>query len=229
MKQSKNRYISFLLALVMILTIFPMNVFAGNNDTLPSNPSTGKASSDWKYAKDWEGVRISLYWAPSEQDFINGTELVRQLGKTRDFTKTGPRYKIDEYTTYSIYRYMNGDNEGKGEKYNSELDKFNKYYYIGKEDSNIVANMPPVWNGKKVDWDNWIEGNNYKNIEEISRLLGQKVTAEDFIRGNLNVEGYKAKGLYKIFKAKNKRDYAITNSRDGSFCLMLEVCNLRRE
>ena len=66
-------------------------------------------------------------------------------------------------------------------KYNPILDILEPYYFVGREDSNVVANMPPVFNGTKKQWDNWIEGNNYKNIEEIARLLGHEITAEDFI------------------------------------------------
>jgi len=198
MKFNKRILSLILLILTLIIALPTEWVYAGNNDSLPSDPSAGQGLNDWKFHPDWEGIRISLYWAPSLGHFVSGEDVV-QIGETKDFTKTGPRYKIDEYTTYSIYRYMNGDNAGKGKDYNSELDKFNPYYYIGPEDSNVVANMPPVFNGTKKQWDNWIEGNNYKNIEEIARLLGHEITAEDFITGALDINGYKADGFYKLF------------------------------
>lgn len=195
-----KKIVSILLLVAMLITNLPIGtVYAGNNDTLPSNPSAGKGLNEWKYHPDWEGVRISMYWAPSEKDFINGTDKVVQIGETKDFSKTGPRYKVDEYTTYSIYRYMNGDSEGRGKSYKPELDIINPYYYVAPQDSSIVVNMPAVFNGKKIDWDNWVESNDYKNVPEIARLLGANLKAEDFIRGNLDVEGYKAKGLYKLF------------------------------
>lgn len=196
-----KKIVSILLLVAMLITSLPIGtVYAGNNDSLPSNPSVGQGSSDWKYAEDWEGIRVSLYWAESEEHFKRNENVV-QIGETKDFSKTGPRYKVDEYTTYSIYRYMNGDNEGRGKSYDPELNKFNPYYYVDKDDSSVVSNLPPVWNGTKAQWDNWIEGNNYKNIEEISRLLGERVTAEDFMSGDLVVDGYqvKSKGSYKLF------------------------------
>jgi len=196
-----KKIVSILLLVAMLITSFPINtVYAGNNDSLPSNPSVGKGSSDWKYAEDWEGVRVSLYWAESEDHFKRNENVV-QIGETKDFSKTNPRYQVNEYTTYSIYRYMNGDNEGRGKSYKPELDIINPYYYVDKNDSSVVSNLPPVWNGTKEQWDNWVEGDNYKNIEEISRLLGQKVTAEDFMSGDLVVDGYqvKSKGFYKLF------------------------------
>lgn len=202
----RKKLLAFLLIIVMIVSILPFGVYAGNNDTLPSNPSAGKGSTEWRYHENWEGIRISGYWAPSLDDFKNGTNLVRQIGETRDFTKTGPRYKIDEYTTYSIYRYMNGDDVGKGKAYKAEIDKINPYYFVGKEDSKIVASMPAVWNGSKKDWDEWFEGPfdsngkpTYTNIPEIFRLLGTDVSAEDFKKGYLDMNGFKAKGVYKIF------------------------------
>ena len=187
-----------MLLMALLLTNIS-TVFAGNNDTLPSNPSTGKGTDDWKYATDWEGVRISLYWAESKEEFKRGE--VIQLGETKDFTKTGPRYKIDEYSNYSIFEYMNRYNEGQGENYKSISNKDKAYFYISTQDSNIVKTMPQVWNGTKEEWDNWIEGNDYENIEEISKLLGEQITSEDFIKGDLVVDGYqvKAKGYYKLF------------------------------
>ena len=105
---------------MLILSLPTEWVYAGNNDSLPSDPSAGQGLNDWKFHPDWEGIRISLYWAPSLGHFVSGEDVV-QIGETKDFTKTGPRYKIDEYTTYSIYRYMNGDNAGKGKDYNLSL------------------------------------------------------------------------------------------------------------
>lgn len=199
----------------MVISIYLINlsaVYAGNNDSLPSHGYSGNADENWTYTQHHSGMRISIYWAPNSTAFESGNSVI-QVGNTTDITKTGPRYKVERYTDYSIYRYMNRDDMDGGRQYKSKLDIQEPYTWVGKgevyneDGQDIVESMPDVWTGTKAQWDNWFEGpidsktgeKAYKNIPEIAELCGAEITIGDFKNGLLDVNGYKDKGVYKIF------------------------------
>lgn len=63
-KSSKaTKFLSLFLAVLMIMTMLPINVLAGNNDTLPANPSYGTPADGWTMNEDRNGMRLSMYWA----------------------------------------------------------------------------------------------------------------------------------------------------------------------
>lgn len=184
--------------------------FAGNNDSIPSYGYSGKGDDLWKYNNNYSAIRISLYWAPDSASFESGTDVI-QLGKTTDVSKTGPWYRVGEYTGYSIYWYMNKNNMH-GTEFNSIESRNVPYVWVGKGEvcsdsgQDIVEKMPDVWTGTKVQWDNWFEGpiingtKTYQNIPEIARLCGANITTEDFKNGINAERGFKSKpGVYKIF------------------------------
>lgn len=58
-----TRLLSLFLSIIMIITMLPINVFAGNNNTLPANPSYGTPADGWTMNEDRNGMRLSMYWA----------------------------------------------------------------------------------------------------------------------------------------------------------------------
>ena len=203
----------FLLIVFLFLILVPKNtikVFAGNNDSLPSYGYSGKGDDRWKYNSNYSGMRISIYWAPNTNAFLTG-EGVIQLGKTTDVSIKGPWYKVDMYTGFSIYWYMNQGNSAYGSKYKSKLSDVEPYIWIGDGDGaeakSILDKMPDVWTGTKKEWDNWFEGpidkitkeKGFENIPEIARLCGAEISSEQFKKGELDIFGYKKTGVYKIF------------------------------
>lgn len=195
----------------LFLSIASTNVDAGNNDSLPSYGYSGKGDDKWKYHQNYSGMRISIYWAPDEASFTSGLGVI-QVGTTTDFSKTGPWYRVESYTDYSIFEYMNKDNIGKGRPYKYKISDIETYEWAGYDDSqdiqNIVNKMPDVWTGTKAQWDNWFEGpidsvtneKGYKNIPDIARLCGAEITIEDFKNGIFTEREFRSDpGIYKVF------------------------------
>lgn len=52
-----TRLLSLFLSILMIITMLPINVLAGNNKTLPANPSYGKPADGWTMNEDRNGMR----------------------------------------------------------------------------------------------------------------------------------------------------------------------------
>lgn len=205
-----------MLLLVMLITSFPIDVFAsGNNASLPSNPKTGSGQSAWKYWVDYnEAMRYTILWAPSEEDFTKGTDKVIPIGETTDISKTGLQYRVERYTKNSVYDYMNpGKNSDEPLRYSPLSDSRQPYDWIGPKQSNLVGKMPKVFRSTpkeaiegQQEWREFFHGPyvngepTYKNVEELARLAGATLTKEDYITGNYNINGLKkAKGTYKIY------------------------------
>ena len=201
---------SVLIILITFMT-FSLNVFAGNNDSRPSDIYIGQAPEDWSITARFHGIRVSIYWAPSVEEFVRG-EGVIPIGNTTDITKTGPRHEVEVYTPFSIFDYMNRDNENRGNDYDSVYSAVCKYNTKGlgevfrKDKKDIVALMPHVLEGTKEEWDNWFEGGkdgdpkDYRNIPAISRLCGHEISAKDFKKGILRRGDFGSEpGVYKIF------------------------------
>ncbi|MGI6623149.1 MAG: DUF5704 domain-containing protein [Acetivibrionales bacterium] len=196
----KYRKIFSIIVFFIIFFNSSSSSFAGNNDSLPSYGYSGKGDDRWKYNSNYSGMRISFYWAPDEDSFNSG-EGVIQLGKTTDVSKTGPWYKVELYTGYSIYWYMNKGNAWRKRIYSSS--DIEPYDWAGYGDSSeiqsIVNKMPDVWTGTKAQWDNWFEGPidpvtnelGYENIPDIAKLCGADISVEQFKNGELDIFGYK--------------------------------------
>ena len=90
--KKKIRFVLLIMTIVYMLFI-PLDVFAGNNDSLPSYGFVGEGDELWKYNRLHSALRISIYWAPSHSDFELGTDEVIQVGDTVDVSKTGPGIK----------------------------------------------------------------------------------------------------------------------------------------
>ena len=211
----KNRVISLLLILVMFLSIVPIEVFAsGNNASLPSNPKTGSGETAWRYwTSDNEALRYSILWAPSEEDFVLGNEKIIQIGEVTDISRTGLKYRVERYTTQSIYDYMNpGRNKDGILKYSPTYDEDIPYDWVGPAQSSLIAQMPKVFRSTPTEalkgqqeWREFFHGPyvdgepTYKNIEELARLAGASLTKEDYMRGYYDINGSKVKGIYKIY------------------------------
>ena len=198
----KSKAVLTLLILLVSYITASLNVFAGNNDSLPSDRYTGDAPDKWSYSSKYSGIRLSIYWAPSLEDFINGN--VIQIGKTTDITKTGPRFEeIEEFTVCSIFDYMNQDSKNMGRDYDSVDSLDINYCSRGKnkvfreDGQDIVALMPDVWSGTKEEWDIWFEGGkdgaakDYKNIPAIFELCEAEITVDDFKKGIYTERNFK--------------------------------------
>ena len=192
----------FIIFLITFVTI-PLNVFAGNNDSLPSDRYTGDAPDKWSYSSHYSGIRVSIYWAPSIEDFENGRGVI-QIGKTTDITKTGPRFEeIQIYTTHSIFNYMNQDSKNLGKIFDPirsidfEYSSKGKGEIFREDGQDIVALMPDVWSGTKEEWDIWFEGGkdgaakDYKNIPAIFELCEAEITVDDFKKGIYTERNFK--------------------------------------
>ncbi|MGI6086131.1 MAG: hypothetical protein ACOYIF_11985, partial [Acetivibrionales bacterium] len=169
-----------------------------NNDSIPPYGYSGKGDDKWKYNSNYSGLRVSIYWAPSQTDFDIGSDEVIKLGNTTDFSSTGPWYRVVAYTDYSIYDYMNKDDFGKGRPYKYKISDDKTYNWAGYGDEDeeivrIVDGMPNVWYSNKEQWDEWFEGpidkdtkeKGYKNIPDIARVCGADISVEDFKDGIL--------------------------------------------
>lgn len=208
----KIRFVLLIMTIVYMLFI-PLDVFAGNNDSLPSYGFVGEGDELWKYNRLHSALRISIYWAPSHSDFELGTDGVIQVGDTVDVSKTGPWYKVESYTKRTIYWYMNNDRKGNGMSYRKKDSSVSEpYYWAGPEEifnslgQDIVELMPDVWDGTKEEWDNWFEGpiingeKMYRNIPEIARLCNASISSENFKNGIYSERNYESQtGVYKIF------------------------------
>ncbi|NLU52876.1 MAG: hypothetical protein GXX10_08455, partial [Clostridiaceae bacterium] len=203
-----------LLFLVINLSVLVLPAYAGNNDSLPSNPDTGsgKETDLWNYSSRFEGIRLSIYFAPhmdgkSAQERFKTGEGVILIGKKVDITKTGPRHDVEEITDYSVYDYMN-----RAETYfTTRITEETHYNYVDGTKKAFVDTMPPVfnatqdmWDNWKKMWDNWFESpvngvNTYENIPKIAELVGANISAEDFKNGIYIHKGEIKKGQYKIF------------------------------
>ena len=206
----RYKIILLILSVIILMIAAPLVSYAGNNDSLPSYGYSGKGDDKWKYNSNYSGMRISIYWAPDTDAFVSG-EGVIQLGKTTDVSNTGPWYKVDMYTGFSVYWYMNHGNMIRGSEFNPTLSINIPYTWVGYGDSpeiqHIVNEMPDVWTGTKPEWDNWFEGpinritkeKGFENIPEIARLCGAEISSEQFKKGELDIFGNKKSGVYKIF------------------------------
>ena len=204
MKSFKTLLIWFL---IINLSVLVLPAFAGNNDSLPSDPNTGsgKEIDLWNYSSQFEGIRISIYFAPnkdgkSAQERLKTGEGVILIGKRIDATKTGRRHNVVEFTDFSIYDYMNGNKQYIKTKLTDET----PYNYEDKTTKAFVNTMPQVFGGRKELWDNWFESpvegvKTYKNIPYIADLVGATISAEDFKKGIYRYEGEEFLGIYKIF------------------------------
>lgn len=205
-----------LLLWFLVIKLLTLPVFAGNNDSLPSNPykGSGKETDLWNYSSAFEGIRISIYFAPGdnlmdvEKAFETG-EGVWLIGKKMDITKTGPRFYVEAFTDYSVYDYMN-----RAERYTVIKTKEDTPYDYKDWKMSFVNTMPPVfnvtadmWDKWKEMWDNWFESpvngkNTYKNIPQIAELVGASISADDFKKGIYNYRGELFKGQYRIFLSR---------------------------
>lgn len=59
--------------------------------------------------------------------------------------------------------------------------------------------MPEPFEATREQWHQWFEGNNYKNIPEITKLCGEEISSEDFSKGIYRYKGLVLHGTYKIF------------------------------
>ncbi|NMA65777.1 MAG: hypothetical protein GX957_05980 [Clostridiaceae bacterium] len=206
----KFKKVTFLFTVLVVIFLTSLKATAGNNDSLPSHGYIGDAADGWSYTQHYSGIRVSIYWAPDMESFKGGYG-VKQIGKTTDVTKTGPRYRIQEYTDLTIYRYMNNDDIG-GQSLSLKSTNFEQYTWAGKGEvfnahgQDIVSLMPDVWTGTKEQWDLWFEGGrdgeskDYRNIPEIFRLCGAEITIEDFKNGIYVERNFRSgPGIYKIF------------------------------
>ena len=116
----RYKIILLILSVIILMIAAPLVSYAGNNDSLPSYGYSGKGDDKWKYNSNYSGMRISIYWAPDTDAFVSG-EGVIQLGKTTDVSNTGPWYKVDMYTGFSVYWYMNHGNMIRGSEFNPTL------------------------------------------------------------------------------------------------------------
>lgn len=211
MKKRKVIYI-VLIALTLNILFCPLNVFAGNNDSLPSYGYSGKGDDLWKYNCLYSALRISIYWAPTYNDFLQGTEEVIQIGDTVDVSKTGPWYRVDAYTKRTIYWYMNKDGMNDGSKYKEKKSVSDPYTWTGlgevfnSKGQDIVQLMPDVWDGTKEQWDDWFESplvdgeKTYENIPEIAMLCNAEITKDNFKNGIYEERDFESRiGIYKIF------------------------------
>ena len=154
-------------------------------------------------------MRISFYWAPDEEAFNSGQGVI-QLGNTTDVSKTGPWYKVEIYTGYSIYWYMNDGNGGERE-YDISDSMTEPYDWAGYGDSSeiqsIVNKMPDVWTGSKAQWGSWFEGPidpvtnelGYENIPDIAKLCGAEISLSSSKTVSLIFSDTKEPGIYKVF------------------------------
>ena len=138
-----------LLLWFLVIKLLTLPVFAGNNDSLPSNPykGSGKETDLWNYSSAFEGIRISIYFAPGdnlmdvEKAFETG-EGVIHIGKKVDITSTGPRHYVEAYTDNSIYDYMNRE-----KSYHTTMTtEKTPYNYMDSVKKAFVKTMPPVFN-----------------------------------------------------------------------------------
>ncbi|NLU52504.1 MAG: hypothetical protein GXX10_06540, partial [Clostridiaceae bacterium] len=201
------RSFKIILLWLLVINLLTLPAYAGNNDSLPSDPNTGsgKEIDLWNYSSKFEGIRLSIYFAPnkdgkSAQNRINTGEGVILIGKKVDITKTGLRHNVVGYTDYSVYDYMNGD---KTYALTVTTDDTPYNYVIPKEKS-YVNTLPKVFGGSKTEWDNWFESlvngvKTYKNIPDIADLVGATISAEDFKKGIYRYENEEYTGIYKIF------------------------------
>ena len=61
--ETVKKIYKFLLIVFLFLIFIPkssLNVFAGNNDSLPSYGYSGKGDDKWKYNSNYSGMRIYL-------------------------------------------------------------------------------------------------------------------------------------------------------------------------
>ncbi|NLL96475.1 MAG: hypothetical protein GX227_05135, partial [Clostridiaceae bacterium] len=204
-----KKLLALTLSIFLVASVLSSPSYAGNNDSLPSYGYSGKGDDRWKYNSNYSAMRISFYWAPDEDAFNSGENVI-QIGKTTDVSKTGPWYHVDLYTGRSIYWYMNQGNIDLGRKYKSIPSDIIPYDWAGYGDSpdiqSIVSKMPDVWTGTKAQWDNWFEGPidpvtnelGYENIPDIAKLCGAEITIEDFKNGIFTEREFRSEpGIYK--------------------------------
>lgn len=209
--RKKNKYIALILAILVGLTGVEIPVFAGNNDSLPTDPIAGDgggARDGFNYDDSYVGIRVSMYWAPTLEEFNKGAKnpTVIQIGKSTDLTTTGPKRRVEVYTRTNIFQYMG--KRGK-EDYTAQSNTITPYTYANPQEVGLYG-MPHPVNGTKAQWDNFFEGPvypkdgvnipTYQNIPKISMLLGANITSEDFAAGILRTDsGTIKQGVYKIY------------------------------
>ncbi|NLU52587.1 MAG: hypothetical protein GXX10_06965, partial [Clostridiaceae bacterium] len=207
MKCVKILFLWIIIINFCLMSLLMLPAFAGNNDSLPSNPNkgSGKETDLWSYSSQFEGIRLSIYFAPNKdgksarERFKTGEDVIL-VGKKIDITKTGPRYYVEEFTDLSIYDYMNR----KKPYITTSTTEKTPYNYEDPKTKVFVSTMPKVFGGTKDMWDNWFESpvngeKTYQNIPLIADLVGASITAEGFKNGIYNYRGEILEGQYKIF------------------------------
>lgn len=210
MIRKTRKSIAILLALMLVLTGVDLPVYAGNNDSLPTDAATGDgggARDGFSYNEGNVGMRVSMYWSPTLEEFNKGPKHsgVKQIGKSTDFTHTGPGRRVERYTGLDIFRYMGKEGIS---KYGSIPNTVTPYTYVNPQEVGLY--MPHPVNGTKQQWDNFFEVPSYpkegvtvptyQNIPKIAMLLGADITSEDFAAGILRLPGgITQQGIYKIY------------------------------
>lgn len=216
-----KKIMSLLLVFMLLLSLVPINVYAGNNDTKEFAPETKKGWHGWKYTPEKVGIRVSLYWAESEAAFTEGDAL--KVGVKDFFTnENAPNYRIKYYTKNTVYDYRR---LGKNIKENRlDAQKFT-YLYASEDETPIVRTMPEVSrttaseaSRAKVEWDKWFEGADskaptYDNIPAITAALGYRLTPEDFMSGRYVERGEVLNGYYKLYFEPILSELEIDGSR----------------
>jgi hypothetical protein len=218
----RKKLIIYLTITAMLSSLLlPMTSLAVVNvDTGDAGGDTGKGSNEWAFSLKGRGIRIGIYFVEGDEaNFANGLlpegsdesddsekPYVIPIGYVTDFSKevieniqkkygTKYDYTVQLYTGMSVFDYMNGE----GRAYTKTDASIEPYKYVKPGDSDIIDSMPEPFKCSKDDWVEWFTGDDYKNIPEISRLCGEQISAEDFMKGIYKYKGLEKHGTYKIF------------------------------
>ncbi len=211
MRSMKKKIIIFLMvAAILSSLLLPMTSLAVVNvDTGDAGGDTGKGSNEWAFSLIGRGIRIGIYFVEGDEaNFANGLlpegsdesddsekPYVIPIGYVTDFSKevieniqkkygTKYDYTVEYYSGMSIFDYMNKE----GRAYKLRDASIEPYKYVKPGDSDIITSMPEPFKCSKDDWVKWFTGDDYKNIPEISRLCGEQISAEDFMKGIINIK-----------------------------------------
>lgn len=203
--------------IMILITLMPVNTVlaekGGNVGGTDAGGNTGNGSNEWKFTQRGAGVRLSIYWAESEEAF-NESDKVQKIGDTINLIPDGipSDFKPEYYTNKTVFDYMNGD-ESKNKFATYKINKDHPFKIYTKDES-VVAKMPSPTSGESDAWLGYFMGIPYKNglpvdknvepsflnIPAISKLCGYEISSEDFADGNYTVKGeIFSNGWYKIF------------------------------
>lgn len=194
----KIRAVRLFILSLLVLMLTATTVFANNNNAgdggSTGTGSSGGSSSYTALLNHQGGIRLSIYWAPSLEDFEKGVG-VQQLGKTIDVVNSGA-VPLNTYmgvsSKTSVYHYRQDMTTG----------------YRNSADASVVA-LPGVPRSIPTDKEviaRWVTGAGYlakpedqtwEMIPTLSQKMGETVTAEQFRQGYF--PGNQKYGQYKVF------------------------------